>query len=457
MLLAQPNLETGMDPILVKLSRRATLAVGYALGPILVAVTTVALWQLQLVLAAAEHLSYMRPYGIGYIAPVLLISLLSGYGPGLLSLVLSEAALVLVLMQPGQPAILHAPRDWVEVTILPLVGLVVIISAEALRSNLLLLNESRTVQARTRAVMSAASVGIAVLSPKGQIQFANSEMERIYGFALADHPAQILTGGGLFAARAGVSGWRLAGGDRGLQPIDFNDTPLGRVVSGAALSEARELICERADGRRIWIEQRATMVADEKRRFQNVLVIVADITERKTAEIELNARMEREAVVSRIAMAVRNADAPESVQHTAATALGEALAADRCLFINVDRIEDRALIVNDYHRMPFPSITGKYPIGMFPAAMAELAKDRATVRADDVLSGILTSDMEQHCQSLRIRSMIVVPTFAGERIDALLVVAMADQPREWSADEIALSEIVAAQTLSSVESARLRL
>ena len=58
--------------------------------------------------------------------------------------------------------------------------------------------------------------------------------------------------------------------------------------------------------------------------------------------------------------------------------------------------------------------------------------------------------------ALRLRSSIRVSLFDGDNLVAVLGVAMADEPREWTAGEVALVETVAAQTRAAVDAASLR-
>ena len=113
----------------------------YLLSPLLVALTTWILLLIQSVIAHSEG-GHVRPFGVGFLLAVALLSAFGGRGPGLLTLALSCLSLMLVLTPLGTGGSFGRLRDWTELVLLLSVGGFLIPGLEALRTNVQLLAES---------------------------------------------------------------------------------------------------------------------------------------------------------------------------------------------------------------------------------------------------------------------------------------------------------------------------
>jgi PAS domain S-box-containing protein len=194
-------------------------------------------------------------------------------------------------------------------------------------------------------------------------------------------------------------------------------------------------------------------------------VFFQNVNERKRAEeererllAEAEKRAARETLLNRISEAIRTTTAPEKIQQVAVSALGEALHADRCYFSQFDLAADLNWVGQDFHRADLPSLAGRYRISDFQVKPEDYYPNERTLVVADVMAEqwsfpeVLMTALRQ----LRLRSAMTVPIFDGGRLVATLSVAMADEPRAWTEDEVQLLEAVAAQTRSAVETAHLR-
>ncbi len=154
------------------------------MSPLLVALAT---WLLFLVQAAVAHVEggHVRPFGVGFLLAVALMTILGGRGPGLLTLALSLLSLMFILTPLGAGGMIGRPRDWAELVLLLLTGGFLVRGLEALRTNAHLLAESEESRARLRAVMDTAPVGVLLSDKAGKLIYANREAERIWGHPLA--------------------------------------------------------------------------------------------------------------------------------------------------------------------------------------------------------------------------------------------------------------------------------
>ncbi len=199
------------------------------------------------------------------------------------------------------------------------------------------------------------------------------------------------------------------------------------------------------------------MVVDNNKKMLGVLVILSDVTARKTSEIKLRIRMQREAVTNRISTAIRNAASPDAVQMTAVTALGEEMVADRAFFISLDQFENRASITRDYYRAGLNSVAGTYSLAKFPDDLTSLFHGKRALKVDDVATSELSAISIANLRGTCLRALLAVPMYDGDTLDSLLCVAMDSETREWADDEAELAESVATQTLTAAEASRLRL
>ncbi len=168
-------------------------------------------------------------------------------------------------------------------------------------------------------------------------------------------------------------------------------------------------------------------------------------------------RAEREALLNRIGEAIRATDDPAEIQQVAVNTLAEALGADRCYFAQLHPVQGISEITTEYHHPSLPPAANQYSLSDVPSLAGDLyGVSRAFVVPDTQTAGFdpLTTEF---LTRLRVRSFVRLPLREGAGQSAALVVAMADAPRDWTPEEVALVEAVATQTRTAVADARVRL
>ena len=381
----------------------------YTLAVLLTALTTWVLLLAQTFVAHTEA-GHVRPFGIGFLLTVALMTILGGRGPGALTLVLSSLSLTFYLTPLGTGGPFGRPRDIVELVLLIFVGGVLIRGLEALPANALLLADSEEARARLRAVMDTAPVGVVLSDLKGSLLYANQEAERIWGESLES----IQTKGDADYEIFNVDG----------SPASPESVGLRRALAGEPGVVHVDLIVEHPDGTRIFVESDSTVVRDNAGRSLSGLVVFSDVTERRRADQQVQRLLARERLINRIGQISLQTLDPTLIQSEAAEGLASLLEADRVFFTLSEGGE-----------------TSLYTPGR-------------TVVVPDASAAMLGSQMQAMLAAEKIRSVLITPLFDGSRLFATLNVAMTAAPRLWSADEIALVEAVAAQTRSALEAAR---
>lgn len=215
-----------------------------------------------------------------------------------------------------------------------------------------------------------------------------------------------------------------------------------------------EFRCLWPDGSLHWVNSKGRAYHNRTGKPLRFEGIVQDITERKRVEQELQARMEREALLNRIGQILRSSQDQEEAQEMALAALAEGLAVDRCYFSTFDMEQDSVWTAPDWRRTGLPSIAGTFRLSDFSQTPNLLLSSEGAIVMDDIHSAGAPATLVNALDALRIRAHISVPFFDRGKLVAALGVAMADAPRVWTQGEVSLIETVAAQIRAAVEAAR---
>ncbi len=90
----------------------------------------------------------VRPFGIGFVAPIALLTLWGGWEAGLFSVLLADIALAFFLVPTDAASHATDSRNWIELTMLTLVSLIVIYGLNATRKNRELVLDMKEAQER---------------------------------------------------------------------------------------------------------------------------------------------------------------------------------------------------------------------------------------------------------------------------------------------------------------------
>ncbi len=317
----------------------------YLLAPLLVAVATWLLFLVQTLVAHVEG-GHVRPFGVGFLLAVALITTLAGRGPGLLTLLLSLLSLMFILTPLGAGGMMGRPRDWAELVLLLFIGLFLVRGLEALRTNARLLTESEAARARLRAIMDTAPVGVLLSDPAGKLLYANREAERIWG-----HPLETV----------GPEDWgRYRIRDPEGNPIPPEKTTLARALAGEPGPVQDERLLEQPDGAKVYVQTAATLVRDGAGKPLNGLVVFSDITERKRVAQQVERLLAREQLINKIGKISQQTLNPDLIQRESVEGLGQLLGVDRCYLRLYEQGSNSTWIGWDWRREGLSSMIGEY-------------------------------------------------------------------------------------------------
>jgi PAS domain S-box-containing protein len=230
---------------------------------------------------------------------------------------------------------------------------------------------------------------------------------------------------------------------------------VARSIDPQGTGELREDVRVRMpDGTLRWLAiSGQVFFAGEPRRATHMAGAAIDITNRKKAEDTLRASEEHHALLLKLNDRLRPLADPVDIQYEAARVLGEYLKASRVGYAE-DLGDDETVVVQRHYINGVPDIQGQYyHKNQGPALLRELLLAHTVAHTDIPSDPTLTDAEKAAYATLQVRADVSVPLVKGGRLIALLFVHY-QEPRETSAEELALLEAVAERTWAAVEQER---
>jgi PAS domain S-box-containing protein len=201
----------------------------------------------------------------------------------------------------------------------------------------------------------------------------------------------------------------------------------------------------RSDGEVRWLMARATVYRSEDGARVRLLGVNMDITAQKRAQ-------QKSAFLVRLDDLIRGLSDQEEITQAAATEIGTQLAANRCIFAEVDTDADTFRVRFDYCA-GLQTMVGRYAFSAFgrkwvremmagePFVLVDSEKDPGGQGA------------RQICRAIGIRAMICVPLMKRGKVVAAIAVH-SRLPRKWRSGEVELMQVAASRCWESIEHAR---
>lgn len=237
-------------------------------------------------------------------------------------------------------------------------------------------------------------------------------------------------------------------------PEDPMDLQRFEAVLGgqAGFRQEKRIVCK--DGTVRWIEiSGVALPAAVDGRAARVLGVVQDIDARRRAEQALRDREARLDFLLRLDNALRGIDDPAVIAYEAARLLGEFLQVARTGYAE-DEGDGEHFIVRRNYVAGVLGIEGRYRYDDYgPALHANLREGRTVVRVDVAADPTLSpAEKAAHAQ-LQLAATVNVPVLQGKGLQALFFVHCA-RARDWTPDQVALIQDVAARIRADVVRAR---
>ena len=228
---------------------------------------------------------------------------------------------------------------------------------------------------------------------------------------------------------------------------DFNDNVMRVGLAGGTLHyHDQELTLHRhGQPERVWMDLDYSPVLDESGQPGGVICILADTTERVTAE-------RHTAFLLSLADALRGLNTREAINRLASQRLAELLDATRAFYAEIT--DSGWMTVEHDHNRGVPSIAGVHSLESFGAGLLAAYRSGQPIVACDIPADErLSADARAGLAERRVAAFIDVVVFdETERVGVLA--AQSATPRVWTAAEIALVQEVAERVKTAVERAR---
>lgn len=237
------------------------------------------------------------------------------------------------------------------------------------------------------------------------------------------------------------------------QCMPVPDMDLIHFADGASeslmLAEIDYAVLNMSDQTQSWVRRRAEIETDESGKPWRLIGTLEDITRDRVATNRLSAMV-------MLGDALRRVDTPDQAYHAAASALGDALGADRAGWALCDGADEAHFeVMPDWRGASIPSAAGIYARRNYAAAFGVLGKDLLLVVRDAHENIWLPCVMAQHGEQDQIRAQLLMPLMGQGRVTHCLFVQSCT-PRDWSDQELAFVRAVSDRAQAAAASLEAR-
>jgi signal transduction histidine kinase/PAS domain-containing protein len=201
-----------------------------------------------------------------------------------------------------------------------------------------------------------------------------------------------------------------------------------------------------AGGQLRWIVTRGRMIRDAAGRPLRLIGTTLDVTERRQVEARLR-------LLDTIGEATRVATEPEAIMAHSTRLLGEYLGVTRVAYADLEPDNDRFTIRHDWCAGGAASTVGIYSLDLFGSRATSSMRMGRTLLINDVDRELAPGDGFEMFNQIGIKAIICCPLVRQGRLVAMMAVHQ-QQPRTWSADEVALVEAVVDRCWAHIERVR---
>ncbi|MBG1240142.1 PAS domain S-box protein [Nostoc sp. NZL] len=203
----------------------------------------------------------------------------------------------------------------------------------------------------------------------------------------------------------------------------------------------------RKDGSEGICETTVVCLQDEQGKTVAIVGINHDITENKRAKEALQRQLHRTLLLEQITQEIRQSLDSRKIFETAATQIGKAFGAERCLIHSyISDPTPRIPLVAEYNTLPgyCSMLKLEVPMTNNPHAEQMMAQEIA-IASPDVYVDPLLQAAEPICRQIGLKSMLSIRTSYQGEPNGAIGLHQCSYFRQWTQDEIELLEAVAAQ------------
>lgn len=202
----------------------------------------------------------------------------------------------------------------------------------------------------------------------------------------------------------------------------------------------------RHDGEYRWLLNTGEPHLDSEGKFIGYIGSCVDITDIKDAQAALQQQFQSALLLKQITQEIRQSLDAGEIFATAATQIGQAFGADRCLIHSyIDGPSPQIPLVAEYLEPGCSSMSElNVPVAGNPHAELLLRQDQA-IASENVYTDILFKPVGHLCERAGIKSMLAIRTSYQGEPNGVIGLHQCDRFRQWTSEEVELLEAVAAQ------------
>jgi signal transduction histidine kinase/integral membrane sensor domain MASE1 len=184
------------------------------------------------------------------------------------------------------------------------------------------------------------------------------------------------------------------------------------------------------------------------------LFLSAAITERQQIDRALNETLEREHLLTQVALKVHQSLDLEQVLHTIVEEIRHFLDADQ-VYIGRCQEEGLAKVIAESRRAEIPSLMGWFPEPELLGELGQLFSLDKLIIADNTDKVQTLPTLKGYYKYLQVKSSLVLPLTVNNQHLGALVVHQYSHPRHWQKSEVKLLEQLATQVCIAIGQAQL--
>ncbi|PZO44233.1 MAG: hypothetical protein DCF19_03265 [Pseudanabaena frigida] len=183
--------------------------------------------------------------------------------------------------------------------------------------------------------------------------------------------------------------------------------------------------------------------------------IVLDITDRKTADIQLQQQAEQQRLLSGITQRIRSSLNLEEILNITVAEIHQVLKSDRVLVYQIFADGTGAVIAESVSPNCQSIINKKYPEEVFPEEIYESYLQGKVSTLNDLETESVLSWLVELLQEIQVRAKLTVPIIQDQKLWGLLISHQCNHPRQWQNWEIDLLKQLSSQLAIAIQQASL--
>jgi PAS domain S-box-containing protein len=216
------------------------------------------------------------------------------------------------------------------------------------------------------------------------------------------------------------------------------------------------------NGEARWIRDRAFPISNQQGQIYRIVGIAEDITHYKQAEEalqqsaeQLRQQAQRERLLNRLTTRIRDSLDFQTILNTTVQEIREFLGVDRCHFAWYYQTPEECYwdVVSESHNPELLDLIGHYAVALF-GSLSDIILQQNVLRLDNI-AAIANKAIRRVLQSLRTRSLLVIPMCSRSGVIGTVSCIHSQSTRAWSDEEVELLQAVVQQLAIALNQAEL--